>query len=211
MQTLKAILFDLDGTLIDSEISHYNCWNALIGHYGQHLDHDTYMKQYAGVALATNAQKLIDVFRLDVSLEEMVAKREAMMLQTFRDEEIRLMPYALETLDFFAGLPMVLVTSSSKGEVRVILSRIGLEERFKHIVTRDDVRHVKPHPEPYQRAVELLYVDKSYCIAIEDTPSGMRSATAAGLTCFGVHLPGEHFSDLSALTQYISRHYQISR
>lgn len=215
MKTVKAILFDLDGTLIDSETSHYNCWNALLSAYGERLDHDLYMKDYSGVALAINAQKLIDTYHLDVRLAELVQRREEMMLKTFRDDEISMMPYAMETIAFFykKTIPLALVTSSSRAEVAAILEKSCLKNIFTYTVTRDDVMHVKPHPEPYLRAVALLGCRKEDCIVIEDTASGISSAKSAGLTCFAVQQAPSTtgaervFTDLGQAKAYLCANY----
>lgn len=221
MQQAKAILFDLDGTLIDSELSHYKCWNALLFHFGKSLDQAVYMQQYAGVALAVNAQKLIDTYHLDVQLDDMIQRREKLMLQTFRDDDISLMPHALETITFFyeKRVPLALVTSSSGEEVAVILQKLGLQGFFRHIITRDDVTNVKPHPEPYEQAVKRMGVDKKDCIVIEDTLSGIHSATAAGITSLAVQqTPSPEFTaagaihtfpDLAAATTFLCTNYHL--
>lgn len=220
MKHAKAILFDLDGTLIDSEICHYKCWNSLLALFGEHLEYDVYMKYYSGVALKVNAQKLIEEYRLDITLDEMAEKREAMMLDTFEAEDIGQMPYADEIVTHFNQLnvPLVLVTSSSTAEVAVILKKIRIKNVFQHIITRDDVSHAKPHPEPYTRAVQLLGCKPQDCIVIEDTKTGIDSAKSAGITCIAVQ-PGftkefqatcnadalfEHLKDVQ---QHISENY----
>ncbi|WP_162276925.1 HAD family hydrolase [Mucilaginibacter pedocola] len=189
MKTAKALLFDLDGTLIDSENSHYRCWNALVTLFGHNLPHDVYMASYSGVALAINAQRLIDEFSLDISLKDMIAKREELMLETFRTDDIVHMPYALGIINHFnaLGVQLVLVTSSSADEVAVILERANLMGYFGLIITRDDVSNAKPHPEPYLKAVEKLGLTKEECIVIEDTLTGVDSATNAGIACVAVH------------------------
>ena len=175
MKKAKALLFDLDGTLIDSEICHYHCWNNLLGSFDRHLDHDIYMQQYSGVSIEKNATRLVNEFSLDVSIEKFIEMREALMLQTFKEEPIERMPYADQIIEHYRSLkvPMALVTSSSKEEVEVVLSKMGMHNIFNKIVSRTDVRNSKPHPEPYQRGVELLGFTNDECIVIEDAMPGV--------------------------------------
>jgi HAD superfamily hydrolase (TIGR01509 family) len=84
-----------------------------------------------------------------------------------------------------AGIPNALVTSSQRDFAEAVLDSTGL--RFPVVVTGDDVASLKPHPEPYLRAAGLLGVDAARCVALEDSPTGVASASAAG--CFVVAVP----------------------
>ncbi|UOE46545.1 HAD family phosphatase [Mucilaginibacter sp. SMC90] len=222
MKQAKALLFDLDGTLIDSEIWHYHCWNNLLGSFGKHLDHDLYMQQYSGVSLEKNATRLVNEFSLDVSIPRFIEMREALMLQTFKNDSIEHMPYASQIIEHYRRLnvPMALITSSSQEEVEVVLCKMGMHNVFDKIVSRTDVKNFKPHPEPYQRGVELLGFTTHQCIAIEDALPGIQSAKAAGLMCIAVQDKLYHefqqaaladvvCHDLMEAQQFISQHYQF--
>lgn len=174
--------------MIDSEICHYKCWNALLESFGRHLEYEHYLKFYSGVSAKTNAQRLIDEFKIEATLTELIERREERILETLQVEDIQLMPYAHDMLTYFARLaiPLVLVTSSSRAEVAIIMSKIKLDSIFLYRVTRDDVSHAKPSPEPYQKGVEILGGKPGDCIAVEDTLTGVQSAKTAGLTCLAV-------------------------
>ena len=185
---LKAILFDLDGTLIDSEYFHYDGWNVLLADAGIQLTYEDWVKNYAGIPLPVNAKRLIEKYNLSMPFDEMVSRREALTLQLFETKEIKLMPYVLENLEFFAGrgLTLALVTSSPRADVEAVFAKNGLKHFFKFTVTRSEVTHSKPHPESYEVCVRQLGLAKHECIVFEDTLNGTKAAKAAGLVCFAI-------------------------
>lgn len=224
MKNTKAILFDLDGTLIDSEICHYKCWNALLESFGPHLEYPHYLKFYSGVSMQTNAQKLIDEFKIQATPAELIERREKLILETLQAEDIQFMPYAQDILTYFLRLdiPLALVTSSSRAEVAVIMPKTKLDSTFLYVVTRDDVNHTKPNPEPYQKAVAILGCSPGDCVAVEDTLTGVQSAKTAGLTCLAVQpdfsaefqnncTADALFENLEQVKEYICDHFLFNK
>jgi beta-phosphoglucomutase len=183
---LKAILFDLDGTLIDSEHFYFDCWNEILTEWGPPLTFDDWLNNYAGTTIHTNAKKLIENYGITEPLDELVGRREKLTIERFKSTDVALMPYALKTLQFFAekGLPMVIATSSLRQDVEAIFNRNGLAHFFKFMVTRNEVTNSKPHPESYNLCVERLGMSKDECIVFEDTVTGLTAAKAAGLVCY---------------------------
>lgn len=185
---LKALLFDLDGTLIDSEYFHFECWNEILTPANAQLTYDDWLKNYAGVPLPTNAKKLIEKYGILTPFEEIVERRENLTIERLKTTDVNLMPFVLETLEFFKekGLTLALVTSSPRKDVEAIFERNGLAHFFKLIITRTEVTNSKPHPESYELCCELLGISKNECIVFEDTINGVKSAKAANLVCYAV-------------------------
>ena len=188
MQKLKAVLFDLDGTLIDSEYFHYSCWMDILGTFDITVSYEEWAMTYAGHPLPENCKKIKETFRLDIPLQELMDWRERLSREGFSTKDIRLMPYAAETLEYFKskGLKIALVTASPRDNVKIIFERNGLGHYFDTMVTRSDVELSKPDPESYLKAVEQLGVEKDACLAFEDTLNGLRSAKGAGVTCYAI-------------------------
>jgi len=188
MKNLKAILFDMDGTLVDSEDFHYKSWKGLLGSFGHKLNYENYYLHYAGVSPKINAQKLIDEFDVSEPVEQLIKKREETILQILRTEPVKLMPYALDILNSFSalGIQLGLVTSASHAEASLILPRAKLSGFFHKIITRDDVVCTKPNPEPYLKGLAAINFHAEECLAIEDSISGIQSAKGAGLACLAV-------------------------
>jgi HAD superfamily hydrolase (TIGR01509 family) len=121
--------------------------------------------------------------------------RERLSREGFSTKDIRLMPYAAETLEYFKGkgLKIALVTASPRDNVKIIFERNGLGHYFDTMVTRSDVELSKPDPESYLKAVAALGVEKEDCVAFEDTLNGLRAAKGAGVTCYAIqHDEAQH-------------------
>jgi beta-phosphoglucomutase len=185
---LKAILFDLDGTLIDSEYFHFDCWNEILAESSVQLTYDDWVKNYAGIPLPVNAQRLIDKYNITTPYDELVERREALTLDRFKTNDVALMPFVLENLEFFTekGLTLALVTSSPRADVEAVFARNGLKHFFKFTITRSEVTNSKPHPESYETCVRELGLAKDECIVFEDTQNGVKAAKAAGLVCLAI-------------------------
>lgn len=181
-------MFDLDGTLIDSEYFHYSCWMDILGTFEISVSYEDWALTYAGHPLPENCRNIRETFRLDIPLQELMDWRERLSREGFLTKDIRLMPYAAETLEYFKskGLKIALVTASPRDNVKIIFERNGLGHYFDAMVTRSDVELSKPDPESYLKAVEALGVEQDACVAFEDTLNGLRAAKGAGITCYAI-------------------------
>jgi len=212
---LKAILFDLDGTLIDSEHFYFECWNEILAEVGAQLTFDDWLNNYAGMAMPANAQKLIDTYGIKGPLDELVKRRERLTIERFKTTDVSLMPFVPEILNFFRdkGLTMAVVTSSVRKDVDTIFERNGLKHYFKLIITRSEVANYKPHPESYNACCEQLGISKDECLVFEDTINGLTAAKAANLVCYAIQSnTAEHhklqaadkiFLDLNEAKEYL--------
>jgi beta-phosphoglucomutase len=168
---LKAILFDLDGTLIDSEHFYFDCWNEILAEVGAQFTFEDWLENYVGTSVYLNAQKLKDKYGLPDPIDELIARRKQLTIDRFKTTDVSLMPFVVESLEFYRskGLRMVIATSSQREDVEAIFERNGLGHYFEFMITRSDVENAKPHPESYIRCVERLGIEKHECIVYEDT------------------------------------------
>ncbi|SIR60139.1 haloacid dehalogenase superfamily, subfamily IA, variant 3 with third motif having DD or ED [Micromonospora avicenniae] len=184
-----AILFDMDGTLVDSEKLWDVALQELAETYGGTLS-DAARKAIIGTAMADSMRILHD----DLGQPERdpavsAAWIDARILELFRSG-LRWRPGAMALLKAVraAGIPTALVTSSGRPLVEVALETLG-RDSFDVVVCGDEVVATKPHPEPYLTAARLLGVPIERCVAIEDSRTGVASALAAGAAVLAV--PGE--------------------
>lgn len=188
MKDLQAVLFDLDGTLIDSEYFYFTNWAPILKReFGIALDFDGWLKHFAGHTLGSNVNTLNTVWGVDTTEEHMwEVTRYAYSADNMRG--IRMMPGAVELLEFLKaeGIRIGLVTSSYMTTVDTVLGEHDLLSYFEFFVTREKVTNPKPNPEPYLLGASLLGIPKENIVAIEDTATGTTSAKEAGLFCIAV-------------------------
>jgi HAD superfamily hydrolase (TIGR01509 family) len=197
---LKAILFDLDGTLINSEHFYFECWNEILAEWGAALTFHDWVNNYAGVPVYQNAKRLIATYGITTPFDELIARRENLTIERFKTTDVLMMPYAMDIIRFFAekGLTMAIVTSSLRQDVDAIFERNGLSHYFKLIITRSEITNGKPHPEGYNLCRETLGLAKEECLAFEDTINGLTAAKAAGLVCYAVQSNTDEHHKLTA-------------
>jgi beta-phosphoglucomutase len=200
MAKYKALLFDLDGTLVDSEHFHFNTWNELLAESNVQLEYADFLKNYAGIPLPGNAKRLKELYAIESPLELLISRKENLTVERLKTSQIGLMPYVQETLDFFlgTGVKMALVTASKRPDVDEMFLKNGLDKYFSFLVTRSDVVNSKPDPESYNLAVAQFGYEKSECLVFEDTLNGLRAAKGAELTCFAIQGNMEDHEKLAA-------------
>jgi HAD superfamily hydrolase (TIGR01509 family) len=171
-------VFDLDGTLIDSEALVLDAYMAAADAHRTSFTRDQFLT-LVGHNRETSEQRMREYFGADFPIETFYASVGAHI----GDRAAPLKPGAAELLDRLDALrlPYALATSSGPGWVDKHFVAHKLGHRFRHVVTRDDVTNGKPHPEPYLKASAALGHAPTDTLAVEDSPTGVRSAHAAGL------------------------------
>lgn len=180
-----AVLFDMDGTLVDSEKIWDITLDELAAELGGQLSHATRQAM-----VGSNLYDSVVMVHDDLGVVADPETSGRFLLDRTREYFARGLPWqpgARDLLDAVraAGLPTALVTSTFRDLVTVALRTIG-PHYFDAVVTGDEVTHNKPHPESYLRAAALLGVEPGRCVAIEDSPTGSTSALRAGCTVLAV-------------------------
>ena len=180
-----AVLWDMDGTLVDTEPYWISAETALIESYGGSWSHEEAM-QLVGQGLWHSA-RILQAKGVTLSEDEIIDLLTDRVLDQLVERGIPWRPGARELLVALrdAQIPTALVTMSIGRMAHHVAGQLGFDG-FDAVVSGDDVAHSKPHPEPYLRGAEALGVDPARCIAIEDSPPGVASAAAAGMVAIGV-------------------------
>lgn len=174
----KAVVFDLDGTLINSEALVLDAYMAAADRHGVPFTHEQFLS-LVGRHRQHSEMKMREFFGAAFPLEAFYAT----VGEFFGDRSAPLKPGVGALLDRLDALstPYALATSSGPAWVAKHFAAHSLGARFRGVITREDVTHGKPHPEPYLKASTMLGHAPGDVLAIEDSPTGVASAHAAGL------------------------------
>ncbi|WP_299039271.1 HAD family phosphatase [uncultured Pseudokineococcus sp.] len=175
-----AVLFDMDGTLVDTEPVWWAAERALVEAHGGTWT-DSQAMALVGNQLEVSAEVLRREGGVDLPVREIIELLGAQVAAELRRDP-RWRPGALEMLTGLAelGVPLALVTMSWRSMADAMLDHLP-QGAFDAVVTGDACDRGKPHPEPYLRAAAALGVDPGRCVAVEDSPTGLASAEAAGV------------------------------
>ncbi len=205
---LDAIVFDFDGVIVDSEPLHFAAFLETVRPMGVRFDYAQYLEHYVGYddrdviriilgEVLGRPEEAADPQRIADLCHSKQLAFEAIVAQGARP-----IPGALELIASAKGkLPLAIASGATRRDIELILDQLGIQEVFDPIVTADDVEKSKPHPQTYSAAVDGLAqrhpdrsIDPSRSLAIEDTPTGLASARAAGLKTLGVATTGPQSS-----------------
>jgi pyrophosphatase PpaX len=177
---LKAVLFDWDGTLVNTAEASFRCYVKLFGSYGIAFDRDAFQRTYSpNWHLTYSALGLA---------EERWAEADSRWLTHYCEEEVVLIEGAREALLRVrdAGLRGGLVTSGDRVRVRRELADLGVAELFEVLVCAEDTAKRKPHPEPLLLALEKLRLGADEVVYVGDSPEDIQMAQAAGVRTAGI-------------------------
>lgn len=194
----KALLFDIDGTLTDTDALHLEAFNAVLGPYGHAFDHARFTQELQGFSNASIGARFLP--------GESVERQAAIIGEkekTFRKlvaGRIRPLPGLMALLGRAdrANIPMVAVTNAPRPNAEMLLSGLGIMERFQVLVIGDELAHGKPHPMPYLEGLRAVGAAAEASIAFEDSRSGVRSASAAGIATIGIRTGLSHADMVAA-------------
>ncbi len=181
MEETRAVIFDMDGVILDSEAICEKAWLQAGNEFGM-----ARIRETAAMCLGTNLHDtreiLFKIYGRNFDADGFVARTS----ELFHEEEYRngipLKPGAAEILSYLSPNFRLALASSTKGEtVRRQLGNAGVLDFFETLTTGESVLHSKPDPEIYSMACASLNLSPKLCVAVEDSPNGVRSATAAGI------------------------------
>lgn len=186
---IRAIVFDFDGVLADSEPLHLLAYQEVLSALGVTLTREEYYDAYLGYDDAGVFAALAAVHGWEMNgakLGALIAEKGRVFDAAMETTDV-LYPGAAQCIERLAEeFPIGIASGALRHEIEGILRRSRLAHRFRFIVASGDTPQSKPAPDPYRRAAELHGVPPAACLAIEDSRWGLESARAAGLPCVGI-------------------------
>jgi HAD superfamily hydrolase (TIGR01509 family) len=182
----KALLFDIDGTLTDTDALHLEAFNEVLGPYGHAFDHARFTRELQGFSNASISERFLAGQPPEQQTIIMGKKEQAFRkLVAGRIQPLPGLMALLAQADR-ANVPMVAVTNAPRLNAEMLLSGLGIVERFKFLVIGDELAQGKPHPLPYLEGLRAVGAAPETSVAFEDSRSGVRSASAAGIATIGI-------------------------
>ena len=182
---LGALLFDLDGTVADTDPVHLQAWIECLRPHGVEIDRKYYRSRISGRLSSIVARNLLPDLN-DEALNEVVRLKQSLFCELgAKLSKLKGLDKLLEW-SRSKGLRLGLVTNATRFHVQFMLSKLGLKGFFDTEVLGEELPAGKPDPAPYRIAVSQLKIEPQFGLAFEDSPSGIRSAVAAGVKTIGI-------------------------
>jgi HAD superfamily hydrolase (TIGR01509 family) len=199
----KAVIFDMDGLLVDSEPVWASCERGILELRGKRWDAIT-QSQFIGLRMRDSAAGIIAAYGLTETVEELTEAIVTCMVECVHTAPIR--PGAGELLDYLhkRGVPCSLASGSPRVIIEAVVAGQKWERYFPIRISGDEVPNGKPSPDIYLKAAELMGAAPADCLALEDSPNGARAAVAAAMTCYAVpDLSHTQWSAFKTITPYV--------
>jgi phosphoglycolate phosphatase len=194
----KALLFDIDGTLTDTDALHLEAFNEVLGPRGHVFDHARFTNELQGFSNASIGERFLAGEPPERQAAIMGEKEKA--FRKLVSGRIQPLPGLMTLLALAdrANVPMGAVTNAPRLNAEMLLSGLGIADRFKVLVIGDELPHGKPHPMPYLEGLRAVRAAPDASLAFEDSRSGVRSASAAGIATIGLRTSLSHVDMVAA-------------
>ncbi|WP_030673163.1 HAD family hydrolase [Streptomyces sp. NRRL B-1347] len=202
-----SVIFDLDGTLVDSEPNYFEAGRQLLAEQGvtdfTWQDHE----RYVGISTQETLARWKELYGLSAPLPDLLAEKNRRYLELAR-VSTRVYPQMAAFVELLheAGVPMAVASGSSRAAIEAILEGTGLDARLKTYVSADEVARGKPAPDVFLAAAELLGAEPARCVVLEDAVPGALAAKAAGMRCVAIpYVPAQADDPAFATADFLVR------
>lgn len=188
---LKAIIFDMDGVIVNSEPLHRKAYFDMFEEFNLNVSNRLY-ESFTGKSTSAICKELCEIFDLSISHEKlMLSKRKHFKTIFDNDPEFQMIDGALSLIKdyFYNNLTLILASSASMTNINRIFKKFDLDKFFKAKISGADLKESKPNPEIFIKAAKLSGFNKSECVVIEDSTNGITASKSAGIYCIGFNSP----------------------
>lgn len=179
---IKAVLFDMDGLMIDSEPYHLKAFDTVLRRYNSSLSQEENKTRYIGIEDIVAAADMVERKQLPISKEELVQKKQQAYLQYLKSDivaKVGLMELLISLKQL--RLKTAVASGSALHEIKTIVANLNIREYFDFLCSSTQVSHGKPAPDVFLYAASNLGVDPASCLVLEDSPSGLYAGKAANM------------------------------
>ncbi len=206
---LKAVLFDMDGVIVDSEPIHHKAYEKMFEEFDITVSTELYAS-FTGKATLSICEQICNEFNLETSPELLVVSKRKHFIPLFEnDTDFCLLEGVLELIKNYHqnGITLIVASSASMENINRIFKRFDLDQYFKAKLSGADLKESKPHPEIFINAAKASGCSVSECMVIEDSTNGILAAKAAGIYCVGynsLHSKSQDYSQADLVIQEFS-------
>lgn len=188
MKNIEAIIFDMDGVLIDSERISFKCYQEVFKDYTYEIDEKSYVK-FIGRNVDGIKEVMQEEYGSDFPFDEIYKKKVKLAIEFTDKNGVKIKPGVHELLDYLKkeNYKIAVATSTRRQRALQLLEEAKIKEKVNFVVCGDEVENSKPDPEIFLKAAKGLGVEPEKCIVIEDSDAGITAAHAAKMT--GIHVP----------------------
>ena len=179
---IKAVIFDFDGLLADTEVISFNVYEKILKRYGHSFSKEEYAQDYSGKTEENNIRRLIDTYSLPLSFDECYLLEQETEKELL-EKGVRLKPGAVKLLEYLIAnrYKTAIATSSTRERAMKVLREYCIHPYFWTCVFAENISHCKPDPEIFLKAAEKLGEDPENCLVLEDSEAGIQAAFNAGM------------------------------
>ncbi|MBN6067542.1 beta-phosphoglucomutase family hydrolase [Aggregatibacter actinomycetemcomitans] len=182
-----GLIFDMDGTVIDTMPSHAKAWEMVGQHFGYPFDGNL-LYELGGAPVKTIAQEMMKRHAMPLErLDDVIHLKREYGKQLIM-QHATLLPAASVVRSFYSKKPLALGTGSHRAMTEILLDKFDFEKYFSAIVTAEDIQHHKPAPDTFLRCAELIKVKPQRCLVFEDGDLGIQAGLSAGMDVFDVRV-----------------------
>ena len=209
VKAARALIFDFDGVLADSEKWHYATYREVFARYGHTVDEEEYYKYWT--SLGQGARGEIDRFNLDLDPIAIRDEKRPLFSERCRDGSIELYPESFEILERLAKMDKILTIASGtlSSDITAILDNAGVRDYFCEIVGCDAVKSIKPAPDLFLEMLKRLKLPAGECLVVEDAEKGMQAANAAGIPVIVIRTKETQYFDFSEADITLNSHAEF--
>jgi beta-phosphoglucomutase family hydrolase len=202
---ISAVIFDLDGVLIDSEPLHCMADNQLLKDLGIETP-AKYFDRFTGWTDSAMWEAIKDDYLISKSIDELKRLQVPIKLELLREGGFKAIPGTFDLLERIkkVHMPIAIASSSPRIFIEAVLEKIGIQQYFTIIVSGEEVERSKPEPDIFLKAARLLNINPFECLVVEDSKSGAIAAKKAGMKCIGYQNINSGEQDLSQADYIVS-------
>ena len=213
---LKAVLFDMDGVIVDTEPLHRKAYFKMFEEFGIDVSEELF-NTFTGKTTLSVCNELIKHFNLVVTPQELIEKKRSYFKYLFdHDPDFDLIPGVRKLIENYYqnNIKMVLASSASMNTINWVFEKFDLEKYFIGKISGADLKESKPHPEIFELAAEMSGENKNSCIVIEDSTNGIQAAYSAEIFCVAyksIHSENQKYDKAQKIiSDYSEIHYETS-